>query len=87
MASNPMQRQARNSFLLGMVLTLIIAAIIVALMFMQIKKLNEKIKADQAATKSVYVLSKDVKSGQVITSDLFTLATCKGVRSACKCNK
>ena len=29
-----------------------------------IKKLNEKIKADQAATKSVYVLSKDVKSGQ-----------------------
>ena len=77
MASNPMQRQARNSFLLGMVLTLIIAAIIVALMFMQIKKLNEKIKADQAATKSVYVLSKDVKSGQVITSDLFTLATVK----------
>ena len=56
MASNPMQRQARNSFVLGMVLTLIIAAIIVALMFMQIKKLNEKIKADQAATKSVYVL-------------------------------
>ena len=70
MASNPMQRQARNSFLLGMVLTLIIAAIIVALMFMQIKKLNEKIKADQAATKSVYVLTQDVKSGQEITSDV-----------------
>lgn len=77
MASNPMQRQARNSFLLGMVLTLIIAAIIVALMFMQIKKLNKKIKDEQSATKSVYVLSKDVKSGQVITSDLFTLATVK----------
>ena len=43
MASNPMQRQARNSFLLGMVLTLIIAAIIVALIFMQIKKLNTTI--------------------------------------------
>lgn len=77
MASNPMQRQARNSFLLGMVLTLIIAAIIVALMFMQIKKLNKKIKDEQSATKSVYVLSKDVKSGQVITKDLFTLATVK----------
>ena len=77
MASNPMQRQARNSFLLGMVVTLIIAAIIVALLFMQIKKLNETIKAEQAATKSVYVLTQDVKSGQVITSDLFKLTTVK----------
>ena len=77
MATNPMQRQARNSFLLGMVVTLLIAAIIVALLFMQIKKLNEKIKADEAATKSVYVLNKDIKSGQVITADLFSLKTVK----------
>ena len=42
MATNPMQRQARNSFLLGMVVTLLIAGVIVALLFMQIKKLNEK---------------------------------------------
>ena len=77
MASNPMQRQARNSFLLGMVLTLIIAAIIVALLFMQIKKLNEKVKAEQASTRSVYVLSQDVKSGQVITANLFTQTTVK----------
>ena len=27
MASNPMQRQARNSFLLGMVITMVIAAV------------------------------------------------------------
>ncbi len=77
MASNPMQRQARNSFLLGMVVTLLIAAIIVGLLYMQIKKLNEKIKKDQAETRSVYVLSQDIKSGQVITQDLFTLATVK----------
>ena len=77
MATNPMQRQARNSFLLGMVVTLLIAAIIVALLFMQIKKLNEKIKADEAATKSVYVLNQDIKSGQVITADLFSLKTVK----------
>ena len=77
MASNPMQRQARNSFLLGMVATLIIAAIIVALLFMQIKKLNEKVKADQAATTSVYVLTQDVKSGQVITPELFQLTQVK----------
>ena len=77
MASNPMQRQARNSFLLGMVVTLIIAAIIVALLFMQIKKLNEEIKDGESETKSVYVLKQDVKSGQVITSDLFNLVTVK----------
>lgn len=77
MATNPMQRQARNSFLLGMVITLIIAGIIVALLFMQIKKLNEQIKAEQAATKTVYVLNKDIKSGQVITSDMFSLQTVK----------
>ena len=77
MASNPMQRQARNSFLLGMVVTLVIAGVIVGLLFMQIKKLNEKIKADQAATKSVYVLTQDIKSGQEITSDLFTMKTIK----------
>lgn len=75
MATNPMQRQARNSFLLGMVVTLVIAAIIVALLFMQIKKLSEKIKDDEAATKSVYVLTQDIKSGQIITSDLFSLKT------------
>ncbi len=77
MATNPMQRQARNSFLLGMVLTLIIAGVIVAALFMQIKKLNEKIKADEAATKSVYVLNQNIKSGQTITSDMFTLKTVK----------
>ena len=73
MASNPMKRQARNSFLLGMVITLIIAAVIVALLFMQIKKLNEKIDENESATKSVYVLNQDVKSGQEITSNLFQL--------------
>ena len=75
MATNPMQRQARNSFLLGMVLTLIIAGVIVALLFMQIKKLNEKIKADEAATKSVYVLNQNIKSGQTITADMFSQKT------------
>ncbi len=77
MASNPMQRQARNYFLLGMAVTVIIAAIIVVLLFMQVKKLNEQIQAEQAATKTVYVLTQDVKSGQVLTSDMFKLETVK----------
>lgn len=77
MATNPMQRQARNSFLLGMVITLVVAAAVVVLLFMQIKKLNEQIKAEQAATKTVYVLNQDVKSGQILTADLFVSRTVK----------
>lgn len=77
MATNPMKRQARNSFLLGMVCTLIITAIIVALLFMQIKKLNEQIQEDKAATKNVYVLNQDVSAGQELTADLFTMKTVK----------
>lgn len=72
MASNPMQRQARVSFLLGVVITLIIAAAIIALLYMKIKNLNEEIEATRVATKSVYVLNQDIKSGQVITTDMFT---------------
>ena len=71
MATNPMQRQARNSFLLGMLLTLLIAGVIVVLLFMQIKKLNEKIQENKASVSMVYVLTTDVKSGQVITPELF----------------
>lgn len=72
MATNPMQRQARNSFLLGMVITLVIAAIIVGFLFMQIQKLNKQIKEEQAEIKLVYVLNQDIKSGQVITETMFT---------------
>ena len=37
MATNPMQRKARNSFLLGMLITLVIAGAIIALLFIQLK--------------------------------------------------
>ena len=39
MASNPMQRKARNSFLLGMLITLVIAGAIIAFTIYTIKKL------------------------------------------------
>ena len=71
MATNPMQRKARNAFLLGMLLTLLITGLIIAFLFMQL--LNMK-KAEQELEQSyikVYVLSKDIKSGGEITlSDL-----------------
>ena len=41
MAVNPMQRKARNSFLLGMIATLLITGAIIVLLFLQLKKLND----------------------------------------------
>ena len=36
MATNPMQRKARNSFLLGMLVMLLITGIVIAILFMQL---------------------------------------------------
>ena len=36
MATNPMQRKARNSFLLGMLVMLLISGIVIALLLMQL---------------------------------------------------
>lgn len=77
MATNPMQKQARASFLLGVVVTIIIAGAIVAFLFMQMNKMKEKIDEEEAATVSVYVLNQDVKSGQVITTDMFKMEKVK----------
>ena len=71
MASNPMQRKARNSFLLGMIVTLLIAGVIIALLFMQLKQKTDELKAEVNAKRNVYVLKQDVKSGQIITEDMF----------------
>ena len=53
MASNPMQRKARNSFLLGVIITLLIAGVIVALLFVQLKQKTEQLKAE--AQKEMYM--------------------------------
>ena len=69
MATNPMQRKARNSFLLGVLVTLLLAGIVIALLFMQL--INEK-KNEEEKVK-VYTLSQDVSSGQVITTDMLVM--------------
>lgn len=63
MASNPMQRQKRVSFLLGMLVMLIIAAIVIALLFMQLINLKKEQDALEAAKRVVYVVSEDISSG------------------------
>ena len=72
MAKNPMQRKAQNSFLLGMLLTVLITGIIIALLFVQLNKVNNELKILQANKTSVCVLKSEVRSGQTITQDLVT---------------
>ena len=70
MATNPMQRKARNSFLLGVLLTLVIAGIVIALLFLQLKNYKDKEAQEKANSVKVWVISQDVISGQVITTDM-----------------
>ena len=76
MASNPIQRRARQSFLVGFLIALIIMAVVVVFLFMRISSLNEENTTLQTAqtsrTKSVYTLNTDVKSGETITLDMLT---------------
>ena len=75
MAVNPMQRRARNSFILGMVIAILIASAPIALLFLKNKNLQEDIDRSKALLTSVYVLNQDVKSGQTVTADMFSLST------------
>ena len=72
MASNPMKRKARNSFLLGMLVMLLIAGVIIAFLFIQLMNMNRQQREAQASMVNVLVLKSDVKSGQVITNDMLT---------------
>lgn len=73
MAMNPMQRKIRNSFLLGILVAIIVAAIIIGLLFMKIKGLNEKIitmqEEQNIAMTYVYVASENLKKDQRVTAN------------------
>ena len=75
MATNPMQRKARNSFLLGMLVMLLIAGVIIAFLFMQLMNKTKKEQEELKASVKAYVLNQDVSSGQVITTDMLTIQT------------
>lgn len=72
MATNPMQRKARNSFLLGVLVTLLIATLVIALLLIQLKNYKEKEAEEHANSVRVWVLGQNVISGQVITTDMLT---------------
>ena len=70
MATNPMQRKARNSFLLGMLLMLVISGLIIAFLILQLMNKIKEENETKAASVNAYVLNQDVSSGQVITTDM-----------------
>ncbi len=69
MAMNPMQRRARNSFLIGFLVSLILMTVVVIGLLMQIKTINEAKEALEQLQQTVYVASADLESGQVVTLD------------------
>lgn len=71
MAVNPMQRKSRNSFLLGMILTLVICMIIGILGYFLIASKNKKEEKERGAEVFAYVLNQNVESGDEITEGMF----------------
>lgn len=69
MAMNPMQRKANNSFLLGILITLLITGVIIAFLILQISKLNSEMEEASAHTVYAYVVIDTIASGTEITAD------------------
>ena len=69
MAMNPMQRKANNSFLLGILITLLITGIIIGFLILQVSKLNKELKTEEAKKVKAYVIADTIKSGETITED------------------
>lgn len=70
MAINPMQRKANNSFILGILITLLITGLIIGFLIMQLVNLNKEIENMNQGRTSVYALKNLVKSGDMITADM-----------------
>lgn len=69
MAMNPMQRKANNYLLIGIFGTLLVTGAIIVFLFMQLNTLKQDAKKQQTNSKKVYVVSKDIKSGETVSYD------------------
>lgn len=73
MASNPMQRKARNAFLLGFIISLVIAAAGIFYFYTKYQKLEEETKKkENVATGTVYVALSPIESGGRLKGNLVT---------------
>lgn len=78
MAKNPMQRKAQNSFLLGVVVTLLITSVIIGFLILQLTKMTKQKQEEEENMKTVYILNTDLNSGDVITEDMLDMKTLNG---------
>lgn len=72
MATNPMKRKSKISFLMGVLVTLIFAALAIAFLLIQLKGYKEKEAEEKAKSVKIYVLKQDIKSGETITPEMLT---------------
>ncbi len=72
MARNPMQKNARISFLIGVLVTLLITGIIIALLILQLTKITKEQNEEKAKLRNAYVLSQDINSGDEVSEDKLT---------------
>ncbi len=75
MTTNPMARKARNSFLLGVVLMLIIALIVGATFWFLVLKKNDGGISSNEKIVFAFRLKQDVKYGEEITKDMVEAVT------------
>lgn len=75
MAMNPMQRKANTYLIIGVLVTLLITGTIIAILAMQFIKLQDQIKKDKNALKTVYVTAGTIKSGELIKEENFKTIT------------
>lgn len=68
--ANPMQRRSKNSFLLGVLITVIIMGLVAFGLIIKINNLNNEVDAMKGKQKSFYVAAMDIEPGQEITVDL-----------------
>ena len=73
MAMNPMQRKANNYLLIGIFSTLVVTGAIIAILFMQLSKLQTEMNKEKTNVANVYVVNKKIKSGETVTEDVLTL--------------
>ena len=69
MAMNPMQRRSMNMFLLGILITAAIMAVVVAMLVKQVKGLNQQIAALTSLQSSALVATRDLESGENVDFD------------------
>ena len=67
--ANPMQRRSKNSFLLGVFVTVILMGLVAFVLMMKIKNLNSEVKSMKSKQKLAYVAAMDLESGQELTME------------------